>query len=277
MGSICEVVNASRITIGLQWLWRMWHRALAWVFPKGPVDLLRQLAFFLGAYMAYRYTQGAIDDPIGTASSFANARELIAIEQTTGTFFEPSVHHFFREIGPLNDFSALLYMNAQTLIVSTALLYIYFRHNDSFYFVRNMFMFAMGIALVCYAAFPTAPPRFFFAEYNFVDVVSTFTGVRPGDKVNALFNPYAAVPSMHCAFALMIAVPLAKLSKHRITRIFWTCYPALMVWCVIVTANHWWLDAAAGFATAAVAAYAAGLLARVRPRAWAFAPTRASS
>lgn len=255
----------------------MWGNLLHKIFPKGPVDALRQIAFFLGFYMAYRYTQGAIDDPIGTATSFSNARDIIAIEQGTGTFFEPSVHQFFREIPVLRDFSALLYMNAQTVIVSIALLYIYFRHNDSFYFVRNMFLFAMGIALVCYAAFPTAPPRFFFAEYNFVDVVSTFTGVRPGDNANDLFNPYAAVPSMHCAFALMISVPLAKLSKHKATRIFWTCYPALMVWCVVVTANHWWLDAAAGFATAGVAAYAAGLLARIRPEAWAFVPVRANS
>jgi membrane-associated phospholipid phosphatase len=50
-----------------------------------------------------------------------------------------------------------------------------------------------------------------------------------------------------------------------------------MVWCVVVTANHWWLDAAAGFATAGIAAYAAGLLARARPEAWAFEPVRANS
>src|SRR4051794_18958212 len=242
----------------------MWKRLLARVFPKGPIDAFRQIAFFLAFYMAYRYTQGAIDDPIGTATSFSNARDLIAIEQATGTFVEPSVHHFFRDVPVLRDAAALLYMNAQTLICSRALLSIYFRHNANFYFVRNMFLIAMGIALVCYAAFPTAPPRFFFAEYNFVDLVSNFTGVRPGSRANDLFNPYAAVPSMHCAFAVMIAVPLAKLSKHKVTRIFWTCYPPIMVWCGVGTANHLWLDAAAGFATAGLAAYAAGLLARIR-------------
>lgn len=270
-------MDSGQIVIKANWLWELSQKLLAKVFPKGPLDLLRQVAFFLAAYMAYRYTQGAIDDPIGTATSFSNARDLISIEQSTGTFVEPSVHHFFRDIPVFRDAAALLYMNAQTVIVSSSLLFIYFRHNANFYFVRNMFLFAMAIALVCYAAFPTAPPRFFFAEYNFVDVVSNFTGVRPGSKVNALFNPYAAVPSMHCCFAVMIAVPLAKLSKHKITRIFWTCYPAIMVWCVVVTANHWWLDAAAGFATAGVAAYAAGLLARVRPEAWAFQPARANS
>ena len=57
-----------------------------------------------------------------------------------------------------------------------ALVYIYLRHNSSFYFVRNMFMVAMGIALVGYMLFPTAPPRF-FPEWGFIDTVANFTGV----------------------------------------------------------------------------------------------------
>ena len=60
-----------------------------------------------------------------------------------------------------------------------------------------MFMVAMGIALVGYTLYPTAPPRF-FPEWGFVDTVADFTGVKhDSSTVNALFNPYAAVPSMH--------------------------------------------------------------------------------
>ena len=86
----------------------------------------------------------------------------------------------------------------------------------SFYFIRNMFMVAMCIALVGYVVFPTAPPRF-FPEWGFDDTVSDFIGDRPAtaSRVNALFNPFAAVPSMHVAFALMIGCPLARLVTHR--------------------------------------------------------------
>ncbi len=94
-----------------------------------------------------------------------------------------------------------------------ALLYLYLRHNRSFYFVRNMFMIAMAIALVGYIVFPTAPPRF-MPEWGFIDSVSDFTGVHVSHasaSMSALFNPYAAVPSMHVAFALMIGWPLARL------------------------------------------------------------------
>ena len=56
-------------------------------------------------------------------------------------------------------------------------MYLYLRHNRNFYFVRNMFMIAMAIALVGYIVFPTAPPRF-MPEWGFIDSVSDFTGVH---------------------------------------------------------------------------------------------------
>ena len=78
-----------------------------------------------------------------------------------------------------------------------ALVYLYVRHNSSFYFVRNMFLVSWAIALAGYALFPTAPPRF-YPEWGFVDSVADFTGVQPDSvTANALFNPYAAIPSMH--------------------------------------------------------------------------------
>jgi hypothetical protein len=89
--------------------------------------------------------------------------------------------------------------------------------------------------------------------------------------VNSLVNQYAAIPSMHVAFALMIAVPLARLSKHRVTRMIWTVYPLLVVFVIISTANHFLTDAFLGACTAAFAAWTAAALARARG-GWAFAP-----
>ncbi len=106
-------------------------------------------------------------------------------------------------------------------------MYLYLRHNRSFYFVRNMFMIAMVIALVGYTVFPTAPPRF-MPEWGFIDSVSDFTGVHVSHAsatMTALFNPYAAVPSMHVAFALMIGWPLARLVRWRALRVLWLTVP----------------------------------------------------
>ena len=128
-------------------------------------------------------------------------------------FVEPSVQAWASGSHVVMGCSSWLYVNAQTTVTVGALLYLYLRHNRYFYFVRNMFMIAMAIALVGYIVFPTAPPRF-MPEWGFIDSVSDFTGVHVSHasaSMNALFNPYAAVPSMHVAFALMIGWPLARL------------------------------------------------------------------
>ena len=163
-----------------------------------------------------------------------------------------------------------MYLNSHFTITTLTLAFIYLRRNPSFYFIRNMFMVAMGIALVLYAAFPTAPPRF-MPEWGFQDSVAHFTGVTgEGSSADALYNPFAAVPSMHVAFALMLGLPMANLARRRWLKALWLLYPLLVTFVVVATANHWWFDAFAGALTAGVAALAATLFARWRPTAWAW-------
>ena len=96
----------------------------------------------------------------------------------------------------------------------------------------------------------------------------------PQDSVtiNNLFNPYAAVPSMHVAFALMIGIPLSRLVKWRALKVFWATYPLLVVFVIVATANHFIADAVLGAAAAGIGALAARALARTRPRVWTFQP-----
>jgi membrane-associated phospholipid phosphatase len=246
------------------------------VLPHGVFDVVRQIALFAAAYWAYRFVRGGVDGK--AADAFQNGRDLISLERTSHTFVEPSIQAWASGKEWLIDFASWMYMNSQFSITLGVLVYIYLFHNPSFYFVRNMFMVAMAIALVGYTVYPTAPPRF-FPEWGFTDSVSSFTGV-PQDSVavNALFNPFAAVPSMHVAFALMLGWPLAHLVKHRIVRIFWWLYPLLVTFVVVATGNHFVMDAVFGAMTAGASAYvAANVLARVRPHVWAFAPVRAGA
>ena len=83
--------------------------------------------------------------------------------------------------------------------------------------------------------------------------------------MSALFNPYAAVPSMHVAFALMISWPLALLARRSVVRVLWIVYPFVITFVIVVTANHFILDALLGALTAVASAYGARLLGRVRP------------
>ncbi len=246
-------------------------RALqARLLPHGWLDVLRQVALFGLAYLAYRLVRGLVEGEANTA--FAHALDVISLELSLHIFVEPSVQAWASSSRLVMDFCSWMYVNAQTTVTLAGLVYLYVRHNKSFYFVRNMFMIAMLIALVGYTVFPTAPPRF-LPEWGFIDSVSNFTGVHvdhASATMTALVNPYAAVPSMHVAFALMIGWPLARLAKHRFVKALWLAYPFLMAFVIVVTANHFIFDAILGALTAGASAYGASWLARARPQVWRF-------
>ena len=235
--------------------------------PKGPVDLLRQVVVFCGAYWLYRVVRGQVDGR--AADAFANARDLIDAERALGLFVEPAVQQWAADRGWVLDVASWTYVNSHSVVTVATLAFLYLFRNPSFYFVRNMFVVAMALALAAYVAYPTAPPRL-MPEWGFEDSVAAFTGIDPNGPADALFNPFAAVPSMHVCFALMLAWPMARIVRRRWARALWAAYPALVTFSVVATGNHWWLDAALGAATAAVAARAADALAHARPEAWGF-------
>jgi len=251
------------------------QRILAYL-PHGPLDALRQVALFWSAYQGYSIVRGFADDPGAASTAFDNARGIISLERTLNVFVEPAVQAWASGSGLLIDGASWVYLNAQTSVTLGALFFIYMWRNPSFYFVRNMMMVAMGIALVGYILYPTAPPRF-FPEWGFFDSVSDFAGVQPDSQaVDALFNPYAAVPSMHVAFALMIGWSLSRLVDNPIGRGFWRAYPFLVTFVIVATANHFIIDAVLGAMVAGVSALAARELGRVRPAAWQFGPRPAT-
>ena len=244
------------------------------LLPQGWGDLVRQIVLFCGAYWLYRLVRGITDTQ--AAAAFDNARDLVSAEQALGLFFEPDLYRWATAHSALMEGASWLYVNSHFTVTTLTLAFIYLRRNASFYWIRNMFMVAMGLALVGYALFPTAPPRF-MPELGFGDPVADLTGVTAsGGSTDVLYNAFAAVPSMHVGFALMLGVPMAGLVRSRWARGLWLAYPLLVSFVVVVTANHWWLDAALGAAVAAVSAYAAGGLARVRPQVWAFRPAAAA-
>ena len=254
---------------------RVWRLSGRWL-PNGWLDAIRQLALFAGAYYLYRIVRGIVDGQAGLA--FENARNLVDAERAMGLFFEPGLQAWAEGQEWILTSANWMYVNSHFVITTTFLIWLYIARNHAYYFVRNMFLVAMGLALVGYMAYPTAPPRF-MPEWGFEDSVAKITGVT-GDQsaANALYNPFAAVPSMHVAFALMVGWPLARLVRWRALKVFWSIYPFIITFVVISTGNHFWVDAALGAIVAAVSACVShALLARARPHAWAFSPARAGA
>lgn len=237
------------------------------LLPRGPLDLLVQFAVIAAAYVAWRYARGAVAG--GMEESFAHARDLIAAERAIGALFEPSLQEWTLGTGWVAELVRWGYANLHFKGSCLMLALLYFGFRGSYGFVRNTLLCAMAISVVCYALYPTAPPRF-LPELG-LDGSSAVTGNQPflsapGDP---LFNPFAAVPSMHVGLSLIFAWSLALLVRPWALKAIFFAYPLLMTYVVVASGNHYWLDAVFGAIAAAGAAGAALLLARVNP-AWAF-------
>jgi membrane-associated phospholipid phosphatase len=240
------------------------------VLPHGWTDVVRQLLLFVGAYALYQLVRDLLNANDVAKASW-NATKVIDLERALHIFIEPSIQAWTLNRHWLMDIADWTYLNAHYTVTVAAMMFIYLRRNDSFYFVRNTFMIAMAIALVGYALYPTAPPRL-MPEWGFTDTIQQFTGITvekgPG---SALLNLYAAIPSMHVCFALMVGRPMSKLVKHRASRIIWRLYPLFVSFVVIATGNHYLTDVVLGALTAVAGALLADkLLARARPDVWAF-------
>jgi hypothetical protein len=243
------------------------------VLPHGWIDVIRQIMLFVIAYVLYGLVRALA---YGSALApgykpFGDAMRIIDLERLLHVFVEPSIQSWALGKHWLMDAADWTYLNAHYVVTISALIFIYLRRNDSFYFVRNMFMIAMAIALIGYALYPTAPPRL-YPEWGFTDAIQQFTGITVEHGASSAFlNLYAAVPSMHVCFAVMTGVPMVRLCRHRLAKLAWCVYPVWITFVVIATGNHYLTDVFLGAVTAGISALLAKrLLARVRPDVWAF-------
>ena len=239
--------------------------------PHGYGDAVKQLGLFVLAELSYEAVRGLADGARDQA--MINGQNVISLEKSLHTFFEPNLQSIFIDHRWIIDFANYMYMNSHFVVTTAFLVWLYVFRNQNFYFVRNMFMVAMALAIVGYALVPTAPPRLFPQE-GFVDTITDFAQVNHDSGLVKLFiNPYAAIPSMHVAFSTMIGVTGVLISRHTFAKVLWAAYPLLVFWVVVVTANHFWIDGAAGLLVAVLSALAAReVLARARPGVWSFRP-----
>jgi hypothetical protein len=239
------------------------------LLPRGPLDLVLQFVLLAAAYWAWRHARGAVDGSVGI--SFTHARDIVDAERSVGLLFEPNVQHWAVGAGWPAEFARWGYANLHFKGSCLMLAVLYFGYRGSYGFVRNAVFAAMAISVIGYALFPTAPPRF-LPELG-LDPSASVTGNTPllSNPGDALFNPFAAVPSMHVGLSVILAWSLALLVPWRTLRVALFAYPLLMTYVVVASGNHFWLDAALGLVTAGLAVGVATLLARVNP-AWAFRP-----
>jgi hypothetical protein len=208
-------------------------------------DAAAQIAVVLGAVAAYEVARHAMQP--NWAEAFANARRIEAVEEALGVAWEQSLQRAFLAIPDLMQALNVFYFVGHFLLTGIFFVWLYRRSWDGFRSFRDVFLIATTISVVVHWLFPTAPPR--LAGVGLEDTLLVLSGIDIGSPTSAAFsNPVAAVPSLHAAYALGVGIGLFRYGRSRLTRVAGVVYPPLVILTVVVTGNHFVLDAVAGIA-----------------------------
>jgi membrane-associated phospholipid phosphatase len=218
--------------------------------PRGYADLGLQFAIWFGFLAAYQVARGVADrDP---TKAFANGWRVIDLEQRFTGLGELTLQGWTQSSQFLEALVSWTYWNSEFTVIGIALLWVYVRRNEAFTRFRNTILLANVIGLIGYVLLPVAPPRF-FTTIGFIDTVGQFGGLNHGSGlVELASNPYAAMPSLHAADALIVGVVLATVVRRPVFKVLWLLWPMWVWFAVMATGNHFWLDVLAGIVLAAV-------------------------
>jgi membrane-associated phospholipid phosphatase len=226
------------------------------ILPHGILDFARQLAIWFGFVLLYQLARGAADRD--TAEAFQNGLRIADLERRAGALFELSLQGFLNSSHLLIELVSFTYWLSQFAVLGVALLWVYLRRHEAFLRFRNTVLLANLLGLVGYVLLPTAPPRM-FPGLGFVDTLAHFSSINHSSAaIELASNPYAAMPSLHAADALIVGVTMAALVRWRPLKLVWLAWPLWVSFAVVATANHFWLDIVGGALVAAIAAAVVG-------------------
>jgi hypothetical protein len=230
-----------------------------------------ELAALAVLYGAYEVIRG-----FGTenwVAARAHTGDIVELERSLGLYVERDVQDLAGAIVGVPALLGLLYVALHFAGTAAVLVWVHQRRPHAFPFLRTTLIVSTALALVGYVLYPAAPPR--LADLGFADTVSTHTGLNlSSDLLGSLYNPIAAVPSLHFGYALIVGVALAQLASRRWLRRVGAAYPAAMLLIIVATGNHFFFDAAAGALVVGAGWLAAAYLRAPAPEQIRTAPVR---
>jgi hypothetical protein len=218
---------------------------------------LVELLFVVPAYVLYQFVRGAVHGKAGDA--FDNASRVIRIEQRLGIFHEASLQQLILPKAWIVDFFNYLYIWGHLPVIIAVALWLYIHHRPNYALFRNAFLISGLIALIGFTTMPLAPPRF-MPEFGFTDTIINAQSYYAFQNPK-IVNQYAAMPSLHFGWDLLIAIAIGYNARGPWLRVFAVFMPFVMLGGIVLTANHYFLDAAAG---ALVAVTGLGIAAMLR-------------
>ena len=207
--------------------------------------------------------------------AFHNAMKVIRVERALGLFHEESIQQWFLPYRGLIQALNTYYGTAHFAVTITVFFVLFRRRKDVFPIFRNALACMTGLAIVGFSFFPLMPPRLLDApcpsvsqpnqyggacietelrnyngakNFGFVDTLDEYGG--PWDfnsgGIAKASNQYAAMPSLHIGWASWCAFGIWPLARKRWIRAAVLLYPALTLFTIVVTANHYWFDGIGG-------------------------------
>jgi len=208
------------------------------------VELLAILAFY-AVYSAIRNIHGGNGHT--PPHAFDHARQIMSLEHHLGIYHEQTIQQWALHFRPLILFGNYFYGSFHFVVTIFAGIFLYRYYADDFPRFRNTLAIATALALIGFTLYPLAPPRM-FPQLGFVDTLlkdPAFWSFNSGGMQN-LSNQYAAMPSVHIAWATWCALALGPRLKNRTAATLAWCYPLITLLVITITANHYILDAVAG-------------------------------
>jgi len=202
-----------------------------------------EVATLAGLYGVYEIVRGQGHATLAAARGHTDG--IVALERDLHVFGERAVQRAAHFVPALPTTLGIAYIALHFLGTAAFLVWLHRHHRDRFPVVRNTLVLATGVALSIYILYPVAPPR--LAGLGFVDTVSHSAKVNlSSDLLGSFYNPFAAVPSLHFGYALLVGVTVAVVAKGRMARAIGWSYPAVMLLVIVGTGNHFFFDAVGG-------------------------------
>ncbi|MHB8647073.1 MAG: phosphatase PAP2 family protein, partial [Thermomicrobiales bacterium] len=220
--------------------WRITPRREQITRPNLWLALI-ECALILSVTLAYFLTRGLIRGR--ESDAVAHANRLLAIEHSLHLNPEQPIQQFTLRYEWLMQFANNFYLYAHLPVLIAVAVWLYGWRPWAYPWFRNAFLISALFGLSIYVILPVAPPRFM---PGFVDTMALYGFNVDGSAAGPLYNPYAAMPSLHVGWSLLAGIAIIAGARSWWLKAAGISLPVLMTFAVIMTGNHYLLDIIAG-------------------------------
>jgi hypothetical protein len=230
--------------------------------PHGWRTAVSQAALILGGIVVYFGVRGlTVTEP---QTAMRHAVEVVSFERGLGVYVEPRAQDLIADSPSAMTIMNWVYIWCHWPIIIATLLWLFFTHYGGYRVIRDAMLISGAVGLLVFAVFPVAPPR--LAGLGLVDTVTDYSRAYRVLQPPAFVNQYAAMPSLHVGWDLLMGIALATYGGYLAVRVVGVVLPLLMAAAVVLTANHYVIDVAVGAALVLASLYVALQLERRRER-----------